>query len=500
MVKFRFFLLSFLFVIFGAGLKAQEFAGAVDNYSGSSSMWLNPSNISSSFVYADFGLATVDLSLGNNFLYLPSFGVPQYLFGGDLKAWPTYEGKQQKKEYYYLYYSNDKDKRVSQSLNITSPSFMTVLKNRHAIGFSIKQRVYTSARDVPWEIPVIITESIEYPDHQNIVYSSSGLNLSTLEWTEPAFAYSVTAYEKLGYKVDLGLSAKLLLGYSGVSAEFDSLRYEIKNDSTMYAYTIDGNIDISVPLDYDAEFDGLQGMWNMNPFYKGAGLGFDFGVTITRKKESNFSYQFSSPCDAFPVEYARKLGFSLLDVGAIRFKKNVLKTQIMGLHDMLISVPEIEEIQTINDMLSYFDSLSGDSFQTSQEQFTIGLPTAFSAQYDISLRPNFYVNAVWIQSIKLFTNSVQRASQLSITPRYETRNLGLALAFSLSDYRQFDVGFSGRFGPLTLGTTNLISFVGLGKTKGVCLYLSIRFKLERGNCFFTPLRDACGDRYRVRRR
>ena len=137
--------------------------------------------------------------------------------------------------------------------------------------------------------------------------------------------------------------------------------------------------------------------------------------------------------------------------------------------------------------------------------FFMGMPTAMSVQFDANVYGDFYCNATWVQPLsKLFYRSfyhsaVEREPLLSVTPRYETSFFGVSIPVTLYNYSYLTAGAFVRVGPLTVGTNDFVSLTGLGKTRSIDFMVAVRLKLDRGDCLFDPLYDACGTRYRRRK-
>ena len=190
---------------------------------------------------------------------------------------------------------------------------------------------------------------------------------------------------------------------------------------------------------------------------------------------------------------------SLIDVGSVRFGKNVLQGQLSG-QDFVVNFKDFDTVTMINGATVLLDSIVGNSvtaFRTG-ESFRIGLPTALSVQYDLNLYRDFYTNLTWVQPVSrwLYDAAVEREAMLSLTPRYETSFLGVAVPVTLYDYRYVTAGAYVRVGPLTLGTSDLISLLGIGKTRSIDFQVGLRLKLDRGDCLFGRVYDACGDKIR----
>lgn len=485
---------------------AQSVPGVVDNYSGSASSWLNPSNIATTFVHDDLGLMSLSFDLDNNFAYLP----PRTFWpslrglmteGGD---WAKFEGIQPDMTYYYKY-PNDKDSRNAyQSLDLVLPSLMMTFGQNHSIAFSLKTRMYTSVTRMPWEIPVLITETLAYDSLQNQPYVSEGMRFSTMAWTEVNLSYATTVFDYGDLKMDAGVTGKFLNAMAGAALNINALDYLVLDEDNLYFNHLDAEANLALPLSYGTSFQNVDSLITLtDPFFRGRGLGVDLGFTLTNKRNSMLRPSKRSACDDQPTRYFWRLGVSLIDLGKVGFRKNLLGGHLSG-RDFQVYIPAFDHVTSINAATELMESLAGatEPVFAEEQKFSIGLPTALSVQFDANVYDDFYINATWVQPVSrwFYDAAVEREPLLSVTPRYETSLVGVMLPMTLYNYSYVTAGVFVRVGPLTLGTNDLISLTGLGKTRNIDFMMSIRLKLDRGDCLFDPLYDACGTRYRRRGR
>lgn len=484
----------------------QSAPGAMDNYSGSASLWLNPSNLSTGFVHDDLGLASLSLSVENNFAFLP----PDTLWlsvRGLMKpngTWMIFkDGLQEGKEYYYRYHDGDRPRYIYQMLDVAGPSFMMTFAGNHALAFSLRQRAYFSITKMPWEIPVLITESLKYEPLQHIRYDSEGMRSAMLDWSEADLGYSTQVFDHGTFKMDAGATVKLLLGMAGAMLNANRMSYEVENGHEMFFYDLDGIVGFSLPLSYSCNLrDDLQPWKYQGPWYKGLGLGADAGFSLTYKKSTIIRAVPMSACDDAPTPYYWRFGVSLLDLGWIKFTDH-LRTERLSGQSFWVDLHDFDTVTTANAGMDLLDQLEGNAATVidTTTAFSIGLPTAVSLQADVNLYRDFYCNVTWIQPVSrwFYDYAVEREPLLSVTPRYETSLIGVSLPVSLYDYRYLTAGAFVRVGPLTLGTNDLLSLAGWGRTRSIDFLVSLRLKLDRGDCLFDPVMDACGDKYRHRR-
>ena len=500
--------LLILMVLLGLGLAltAQTTPGKLDNYSGSTATWLNPSNMRTTFVYLDLGIASADFVVHNNFAYLP-----QHTFLPSLRSllseggtWATFEGKQPDKDYYYRYFDPDFEKKrhtnIYESVNVSFPTAMLTIAGRHAVGFSLRHRSYTSIVKSPWEIPVLVTESLEWEPMQHQRFTSSGMRFANMEWSEANLSYAATFLEDGAYKLDAGVTARLMMGVAGFTGGFNTLDYEVLHKDTLYFYDLEGDLNLVAPVDYSVNIrQDPENVFNFtNPFYHGMGFGGDVGLSVTNKKSSMIPLKIKSACEDYPVNYYWRFGLSLIDVGEVHFNANTLSGDLRG-EEIRMNLKLFDTVQSVVTLVDLMDSIMENkrSTFTYGSEFAIGLPTAFSMQFDANLYRDFYVNATWIHPVShlLYREAVEREPLLSVTPRYESVFFGAALPVTLYDYSYVTLGTFLRIGPVHLGTNDLLSLTGISKTRNIDFYIAVRLKLSRGDCLFHPFFDACGDKY-----
>lgn len=483
----------------------QTVPGVLDNYSGSSSAWLNPSNISTTFVHDDLGLMSFSLSVDNNFAYLPprTFwpslkGLMQE--GGD---WAKFQGAQPNKDYYYMYPRDDGRRNAYQAMDAVFPSLMMTFMHNHAVGFSIKARAYTSVTKMPWEIPILITESTEYDSIQGMPFVSEGMRFANMEWGEANLSYSTTVLDMGDLKLDAGVTGKFLMAMTGASININELDYQLLDKDILSFHRLDAEASMALPLSYSAQFRDLDSFLQLSdPLFKGRGAGADIGFSLTYKRNSMIRSTHRSACDDAPLRYYWRIGASLIDFGGVRFAKNVMSGRLVG-DDFLVNLSDFDHVTSIGETVELLDELVGSTTPSIVESDAvfIGLPTALSVQFDANVWGDFYCNASWIQPVSrwFYGRAVEREPMLSLTPRFETSFVGAMLPVTLYNYSYVTAGAFVRVGPLTLGTNDLISLMGLGRTRNIDFMLSIRLKLDRGDCLFDPIYDACGTRYRRRK-
>lgn len=476
------FLMTFL--VLGSTVSAQ-FWGMSSNYSGSRCLAVNPSLMTTSFVYADFGL-NLGVAAYNDFAFVKTGDYHRLLRGEGLSDY--YVNGNQTPLGVVL---NEKPKNAYETLDFTVLSAMFSPNGKNAFGIFVNNRVYTDGKHIPWEVLEASIMTLEAGDYIGRNYKSKNTRLGVMAWSEVGFSYSATVYDRYYDKVDFGVTLKGLVGYAGVALDINDIDKDILNADSSVIHKLDLMVAMSAPLDYNAAFsDG--NVLNLNGMPGGCGFGFDIGVTYTNKKDGKISRVVDRPCVEPRIYYNWRLGVSLLDVGAVRFANNARIYKLMTDTDKIFDVTRFDDVET---MESLMDTLCGMFYENPEDayvgdRFLMGLPTALSVQFDYNIYRSFYVNATWIQPIRLFKYSSIRPAQLVVEPRFETRYFDFTVPVTFYNYEKIFLGAELRLAFLSVGTQNVFNFFGGGLSYGLDLYVALKFNLYKGKCF-GGCHDAC---------
>lgn len=481
--KLVFVFLTAFFVLIAKTTSAQ-FLGTTSNYSGSRALAVNPSLMTTSYNYSDFGL-NLNFGAYNDMFFAPSKEIISVIKGNPYGYKYEYNGNL----FDIGFLANTKSKYLTESLDVNALSFMINPNGKQAFGFFMNTRLYSGVNKIPWEIPEMMIVSLDNGDYFNQNYQSRDWDVSTMTWGEIGFSYSRIVYERYDDKIDVGASLKGLVGFDAAVLRVNNLDYEMLNRDSAYIHSIDFDALYSLPVNYDANFNG-DNILNTNKIVSGYGLGFDIGVTYTRKKDTDIPKKVKVSC-AYPITpYKWRVGLSILDIGAIKFNNNAVNNKFASSKDVIIDFSTFNNINTFGKLV---DTLSvifdDDKTQSSAEAITIGLPTALSLQFDYNFGNNLYVNVLWVHPLRLMTHSVCRAASVVLEPRYETTFFEVSLPVTLYNYEKIFIGLSVRAAFVTVGTQNLLNLVGIGDAYGADFYVSLKFNFAKGRCH--GYRGAC---------
>ena len=445
------------------------------------SVFLNPSSVLLQRTWLDIRFVGGGVFIDNNFAFVPrsNFNLTD-LF---------------KKNYQFPRYE---DILVSSGMGLYNaytdnrllfPAFLYAdMSRRFAFAIALQSRFAGGAERIPYDIARFGFYGLDYKPQHNFEFDDYNVHSSGLAWSEIGISL---AYALKRERFDLwtaGISLKYLMGHSGYYVRADNVRYVVLNDSTIDIRNITGEAAYAVPMNYDNNnFPGGQS------YFQGRGMGFDMGITMVRTPRELKRLLPQRVCATSFDEYVWRLGISLLDLGAIAFKKNARKHRISHASYFWENVNNLsytyvqEAVEDISMRLT--GSSSGTLVDTS---FALGLPTALGIQYDRKLKRHWFLFAGMLKGLPLLGDAaVHRPDQIMVIPRYETRYFEAAFPITIYRFVKPRLGLSLRLGTFTLGTDNLGGFVRPGNFKSADLYFSLRISLRKGHCWYGKSSDPC---------
>ena len=483
--------LLFLFLtclLFVKNANSQSFIGSQSNYAGSHALSMNPASLTTSNLRFDIGLFQFGVMAYNDYAYLKSSDAMRVVLSRGEYA-PVYIVDGEEKDYLVYDNPNHRPRNLYESLDFSVLNMMYDIDGKQAVGFSFNMRAYTNAARIPWEIPEICIDGTEDSTLYGN-YKSKGARVATMEWVEVALSYSNTVYERYNHKFDVGATLKYLIGYSAAVANINDLDYDILGPDSIDVNHIDLDAAYSLPLNYDEPFES-DNLFDRS-IQRGAGAAVDLGFFYTHKADSKMLRKKRGYYTSDKVDYIWRAGLSIMDLGFIKFNRNAQQHHFYADNDMRFKVDDLDNVKTMNELSKYLSANYFDGDSTASyvgDSFVVGLPTTLRLQFDYNFYKNFFVNATFIQPVRLFEYSVKAAPRLMIEPRYESEYFDFALPVSLYDYKFVHVGASFRFACLTIGTENITKYLGLGNMNGMDIYVALKFNLTKSSNM--DKRDAC---------
>lgn len=431
-------------------LNAQNTFGAISNYSPTNGVAINPANMSNAKTYLDLNLIGFGAFANNNLFFFADRTIPDVFKSLDtlqLNRNIYTDYKELKKDIYYDQVILNK----GRTINLFNRDFIagpaaTWNKGIHAVGIAFNGRSYSGVENIPAFMGSFLQHGFSgFARQQGKDYNLKNLRISSINFIEIKGSYSRIFYKKGKNLLSGGVSIKKFFSVSGTALTVNDLSFNVNNDSILSVHNFDADV-----------------MSTNGAYTKKGGMGIDLGFVYQKTLSNCDSYLPHDPksgCRYIPYKY--KLGFSIIDIGSVKFDKK--NTVYHGYNLKDISLQQYSNFSNNPDsVLSTFSSKDDFTKGLVKNPYKIQLPTFISLQFDYNVwRSIIYVNTILVQglSYSITTFGIRHANSLSVTPRIETKFFDFALPFSLYEYRTPQLGINFRLGPITIGSDKFINWV-----------------------------------------
>jgi len=486
-------------VFFTLQVSAQEKTGiTLSNYSGINAVFLNPSFTSNSKLFADINVLSGGVFIDNNFVFIHK---EDYKVLSFFKKNPSLPGIETRGE--GLDYSLD-GKPVNGLVRgeIYGPGF-SISTGKNTFGFTSKVSSITSIEDFPYDAAVMMFEGLDYDSLLGVNIKGGNFETPSITWWELGGHYSRIFSEKNRNVWSFGVNVRKLFSWAGAYASGNGIDYTIDDELVTYLDSnnnvvttniynleleyLDAQAAFSIPLDYDSLFIPTR-----RGDFKGSGWAGDIGFTFRKNRNPANNYRHRRPCENEYEDYIYKIGFSIIDIGKIVLKKNVVFLQYNNVTAYWRNIDDLtyENINQVTKEINY--QLTGDSLSSaSQSDFAIGLPASISFQGDFQYYPKWYLSAAVILPVKIGEIQLKRASQALMLVRYETSAFEFGIPVSLYNFKDPRIGIYARFNYFTVGTDKLGGFFGFNDFYGLDFYFAVKFHILKGVCRTTKSPNNC---------
>ena len=298
------------------------------------------------------------------------------------------------------------------------------------------------------------------------ISSNFNQKINAATWGEIGLTAARDVFENDKYKFSAGANLRLLFPSSFTNFGADKFNGTIVNTVTNHDLTdtqANLNIAYSGPI-----ADGFTDANNFNDFFSSGinGYAVDLGFNFKIKVQDN------------PKDYKFNSGLSIRNIGSMTFKSdnnestnyslNISNTQFLDLN-------QFENVDNIKDIEQILLSSGYLTKQSDQKDFTIKLPTLFTAYADLKLMNRLYVSAYTQQKLADDSENDFSTTQNSITltPRFSGENYEIFVPLSDNEISGFTGGFGFRLGGFFMGSGSILTAV-LDDTKQADLYLGFR--------------------------
>ncbi len=453
-------LITYSFLLCGLiGYSQNNFGSLQSNYMPTNSVFINPSSMLDAKVWLDINIVGAGSYVNNDLVYLQKqswLGIARDARRGTVNISED-----------DIQFNQSRNKYHAYNRNFVHTLAAVWSQGDFAAGLSTGVRSYTDVRGVPDYVAQFIENGVaDYVVQHDIRYQMERLRIASSQFGEIKGSFAYT-FKKHGRDMFMaGVSISKFFPLAGGGANIYDVDFIVDNDSLIQYndFTVDA-------------------MYTPNPqFNTGKGWGFDLGFTYQRMLgEASVYYPNSAKYGCRQNPYKFKLGVSIMDLGSIKFPEDQI--QYAGYNFSNFNWEQYQDAEANEDNVTDLYAQQEENIQQGEvrQPNKMSLPTFMSVQFDYNLwASRVYVNGTIIQGIPAGrrTFGVRHANSLSVTPRYESYWIELALPFSLYEYRYPQMGAAVQLGPLTVGTDKLISWISRTDLYGVDIYMHLKIPIQ----------------------
>jgi hypothetical protein len=436
--------------------KAQDFLGlSTGNYAGISGVHIQPASIADSRYKFDINLTSFSLGFKSNFVgFDRSYAVNKRFNIGGFNSYYDFRTKALTKVALPAGEKGYFD--ITNTIQIPV-SFMLTTSKKSAIALNMRSRTSFAAQNIPGALTDMLFTVNPVTGLPPSSFTADGFNVRGVSWLDIGLTYARTLVDENKHFVKFGITPKYIGGLSSMYLihdkldvnvyKADSINFDSKGSTVQYGHS---------PTNFSVRPE------NYRP--DASSFGFDAGIVYEfRGRIGNFKVgkvaddgEIVTKVRRDKNKYTLRLGASLLDFGTMSFNSSDKARDFTVNKTLNLLNTGISNVSTFD---NYVNSQINSYTSNAASAYTIALPTSYNVQADLHIIKGLYVNGMMQRALTTFNSNATFRTYtpefFAVTPRFETRVLGLYVPFVQNDQKQWRIGTSLRLGPVFVGTGNL---------------------------------------------
>jgi outer membrane protein OmpA-like peptidoglycan-associated protein len=367
---------------------------------------------------------------------------------------------------------NSKYKSVYSSVRVNMPSFTVYANHKTAFAFTWDVRNYVNIDGVSPELA-----QLAYADFKDTALwltnlTTKNFSVQQMAWAEYGLAFGHVIKEDNEHYFKAAGRAKFLQGIISSYMHVSELDYNFKNDTTLTLFHSEASYGHS--RNFEVGDDNIPRLKTFESF---PGFGADLGIVYEwRPDYKKYKYDMDGETNLWRRDqnkYKLRVGFSILDIGGIKFKKGDLSNNFVG-DISLWNLHAFDSIKSVNGFDSTLKATFGHA--DAKPTYKMNLPTAISLQVDYQIWKDFYVNMTPYFAFQFKKNDtkVHDFSSISITPRWDHKWFGVFVPVQYHALDGLRYGATLRLGPVIFGTSNLGAIMGKKNVYGMDFHAMLK--------------------------
>ncbi len=456
---------SLLFTLGFINAKAQSYQGyRTGNYTGVNGVFFNPANVVDSRYSWDVNLVSASALLVNNSASLRLKDVIES-FNGDslLNQFKT---------------SNRNNGMVH--VDAHGPSFMFNTGKKSAIAFTTRAVAIANISDLDGRlISQVSDDVINGVTYPYSVHMQGKSGIAAHGYAEYGFTYGRVLANNTKHFLKAAVIGKYLSGAGNFFVQLDNFQANINNEpvtNRKYLSNTTGSIALGFGGSSFSDFEVSDVLKS-----KSSGIGADFGFIYELRAGNNHATDTLSNGSLRRDEnkYKLKIGVALQNLGSISYNLDPARSagyraNITGTQRFYLDALEDEDIDSFATVLNKYPQFFTKN-GTTGGSYKVALPSVLAVDADYHLHNGFYVNASFQLPLNSKGGNAWNTYQYftaTVTPRFESRMLGLFVPVSYHDIAGVTAGAAVRIGPLFIGSGSIINAI-TGKTKQADVFIGL---------------------------
>lgn len=455
-----------LFIFTSICASAQRYYGiSTSNWSGTNAIYLNPANVADS--RHRFTIDLFSFNVGAD-IDKATFK-PSDLIGSDSATLVN------------LLKFKDGTKSFNLTLpyaEVRGPGFMWSIDKKNAVALTTRVRFYNQFQEFDYNLYKTLVDDDYRTGHTDVAVNTDKFNFNAHAWTEIGGTYGRVLYDNGRHMVKGGVTARYLGGISYMNMKGNLLQgnYYSKNDS-VFIKASDVSVSSNLIRSENQLSNGLSGNDIASDFFgnrSGWGLGFDLGAVYEwRPDNDSFKYDMDGVKgidDNTVNRYKIRFSAAITDIGSVRYHKDNETAIMSGSAGFVTDKIHADNFNQFTDSMRKRGlTVNVDSNATTK----VKLPTALQLSVDYNIGHNFYANLAYNGNlVNRFVPGNIYYSQLTLTPRYDTRIVSFGLPITYNFFSQrFKLGAGLRVSGFFIGSDDMLTFFNGNGQTGANVYM-----------------------------
>jgi len=395
---------------------AQRMLGvSTDNWSSTRQLYLNPAAIADQKNKFTVDLFSVNAGFDNNLAgIMPGKAVNQFTSGDSVNVGD-----------FLSFSGRDKFNMMAPSIEIRGPGALVRLHKNHTIALTTRIRAANQLQGFSQKFYRSLTD-VDFSKEENSYALSTGkFDWTVHMWSEIGLSYAATVWNSGPHRLKAGGTIRYLggIGYLNINCKNVDVSYFGGRDSIQVTHT---NIAVSSNMVNDDDI--ISGMSNgdfVNRFFEsgGSGIGGDIGMIYEYAGET---------AGSGPTDYLFRVSASVVDIGRIKYRNDNEIAYLRG-HGSLNTREISDRVTNFSQFKQYVRERGVDVDTSTAVTTVMQLPTSLILGADYFIRKSIYINTLFIGSlVNRYEPGVSAYNQLTVTPRYETKLLTVAVPITYS--------------------------------------------------------------------